>query len=446
MSGSWYRIALFAGLSVLGLGVGVAYYRIKQGAGVFYVGVLRLPAATLAELEPTLQQVAQALEAIPVHVDQAPQQTYPLSAWGGRLDVPATKEALCQKWEATPFWERLTTQPRVQVAPRWQVNPEAFERTLARYRSLERPPQDARLQYRDGQIALLPEKAGLQIDPKGTMRALTEALEYASLETPVEFALATETLRPRITAEHLRVITGEMGRYTTRFPSYQVHRNHNIRLAAQALNGKILMPGERLSYNATVDKRTLQQGFRLAPVIIRGEKRLGVGGGICQVSSTLYNAALLADLKIVRRANHSIPITYVPPGRDATVTDTGLDLVIENPHPHPIAIVAEVGRSSITVRVLGVPNPARRVILRTEQIALKSPPIKEEPDPSLPAGVRKVAEKGAAGVKVILWRLVYENGQLIRRERVATSIYRAQPRIIRVGTKAVASSQPAPDL
>ncbi len=446
MSGSWYRIALFAGLSVLGLGVGVVYYRIKQGVGVFYVGAFRLPAATLADLEPTLQQVAQALEAIPVHVDQAPQQTYPLSAWGVRLDVLATKQALCQKWEATPFWERLTTQPRVQVSPRWQVNPEAFERTLARYRSLERLPQDARLQYQDGQITLLPERAGLQIDPKGTMRALIEALEYASMEASIEFALATETLQPRITAELLRVIAGEMGRYTTRFPGYQVHRNHNIRMAAQALNGKILMPGGRLSYNATVGKRTLQQGYRLAPVIIRGEKRLGVGGGICQVSSTLYNAALLADLKIVRRANHSIPITYVPLGRDATVTDTGLDLVIENPHPHPIAIVTEVGRSSLTVRVLGVPKPAQRVILRTEQIALKSPPIKEEPDPNLPVGVRKVKEKGAAGVKVILWRLVYENGQLIRRERVATSVYRAQPRIIRVGTKAVASSRPAPDL
>lgn len=446
MSHSWYRIALFAGLSVLGLGVGVVYYRVKQGAGVFYVGAFRLPAETLAELEPSLQQMAEALEAVPVYVEQVPQQTYPLSAWGFRLDVPATKEALHLAWEATPFWKRLTTQPRVQVAPLWKVNPEAFERTLARYRFIERPPQDARLRYQGGQITILPEQAGQRIDPKHTMRALTDALQFASPDTPVKFALATETLRPRLIAQQLSVITGEMGRYTTRFPGYQVHRNHNIRLAAQALNGRILMPGERLSYNATLGKRTPKNGFRLAPVIIRGEKQLGVGGGICQVSSTLYNAALLAELKIVRRANHSIPITYVPLGRDATVTDTGLDLVIENPHPHPIAIATEVGRSSVTVRILGVPNPARRVILRTEQFALKSPPVKEEPDPNLPVGVRKIKEKGSAGVKVILWRLVYENGQLVRRERVATSIYRAQPRVIRVGTKATAASRSTPDL
>jgi vancomycin resistance protein YoaR len=78
-------------------------------------------------------------------------------------------------------------------------------------------------------------------------------------------------------------------------------------------------------------------------VIVYGEKRLGIGGGICQVSSTLYNAALLGELNIVRRANHSIPVNYVPLGRDATVTDTGIDLVIENPHDHPIAIATELG-------------------------------------------------------------------------------------------------------
>jgi vancomycin resistance protein YoaR len=234
-----------------------------------------------------------------------------------------------------------------------------------------------------------------------------------------------------------------MGSYTTRFPGYQVSRNHNIRLAASALDGRILLPGERLSYNQVVGKRTLKHGFRPAPVILYGEKRLGIGGGICQVSSTLFNAALLGELNIVRRANHSIPVNYVPLGRDATVTDTGIDLVIENPHDHPIAIATELGRSSLTIRILGQPVAGRTVVLKTEHSQPKSPPIKRVPDPTLPVGKQRIIKKGAAGVRVVLWREVYENGVLVKRERVATSVYRAQPRVIAVGTKQTPPAQPA---
>ncbi len=172
---------------------------------------------------------------------------------------------------------------------------------------------------------------------------------------------------------------------------------------------------------------------------------MGVGGGICQVSSTLYNAALLGELKIVRRANHSIPVDYVPLGRDATVTDTGIDLVIENPHDHPIAIATELGRSSLTIRILGQPVAGRTVVLKTERSQPKSPPVQRIPDPNLPVGKERVIKKGAAGVRVVLWREVYENGILVKRERVATSVYRAQPRVIAVGTKQAPSQPPAPD-
>jgi len=184
-----------------------------------------------------------------------------------------------------------------------------------------------------------------------------------------------------------------------------------------------------------VGKRTRQQGFRLAPAIIRGEKRDAIGGGICQVSSTLFNAALLGELKIVRRANHSIPVAYVPLGRDATVTDTGIDFVVENPHPYPIAIATEVGRSSLTIYILGQMRTGRTVVLKTERGCRQAPPVRRVPDPSLPLGKERVLRKGAAGECVVLWREVYANGSLVKRERVATSVYRAQPRVIAVGVK-----------
>ncbi|MFN3690559.1 MAG: VanW family protein, partial [Fimbriimonadales bacterium] len=348
-------------------------------------------------------------------------------------------QAILDAWERIPLWERIVGKPRLQAQLHWATIPELFHAQLSQFRFLERPPQDARVRFANGQVAIVPGQDGWTLDEDASYHNLITALQALPAGRTV-FSLAMRPTPPRVTHEHLRAITGIMASYTTHFPSRQTHRNHNIRLAAQALDGRVLMPGERLSYNQTVGKRTLKQGFRIAPVIVRGEKQLGVGGGICQVSSTLFNAALLGDLKIVRRANHSIPVDYVPLGRDATVTDTGLDLVIENPFDHPIALAAELGRASLTIHVLGPPQPYRRVVLKTERIALSAPPVQRVLDPNLPRGKQRVLKKGTAGVRVILWREVYENGTLIKRERVATSVYRAQPRVIAVGSK----PQPAP--
>jgi vancomycin resistance protein YoaR len=343
-----------------------------------------------------------------------------------------------------PLWERLFGAPRLQVAPHWAAIPELFQAQLERYRFLERTPRDARVRFAGGMVEVLPSQSGQTLELEPSLQNLLTALrELPAAQT--RFELAMRAVPPRIPTEAARAITGVVGSYTTRFPGYQVSRNHNIRLAADALNGRILLPGERLSYNAAVGKRTLKQGFRPAPVIVYGEKRLGIGGGICQVSSTLYNAALLGELKIVRRANHSIPVDYVPLGRDATVTDTGIDFVIENPHDHPIAIATELGRSSLTIRILGQPVAGRTVVLKTERSQPKSPPVQRVPDPNLPVGKERVIKKGAAGVRVVLWREVYENGVLVARERAATSVYRAQPRVIAVGAKQTLSQPPAPD-
>jgi vancomycin resistance protein YoaR len=309
-----------------------------------------------------------------------------------------------------------------------------FRRSSLRYRHLERAPRDASVRFVNGVVEVVPSHDGQTLALEPSLHSMLHALrDLPAAQTT--FAVVLTPVPPRISTERARAITGVMGSYTTRFPAHQQRRNHNIRLAAAALDGCILLPGERLSYNESVGKRTARNGFRPAPVIIRGEKRQGIGGGVCQVSSTLFNAALLGELKIARRANHSIPVAYVPLGRDATVTDTGLDLVIENPFDHPIAIATEVGRSTLTIRILGQPRVGRTVVLKTERSRPQSPPIQRVPDPNLPAGRERVIKKGAAGIRVVLWREVYENGVLVKRERVATSLYRAQPRVIAVGTK-----------
>ncbi len=440
MSLRWKWVALLTGVSLFGLGNGIALWVSTSQMPLpnrVMLGSLSLEGATLNRLPNRLQTLQATLAELPVVVEQMPQHHEPLQAWGVRLDVYATAEAIQRAWKALPLWERLRGQEPLIVAPVWHVESTQFEKQLQRYRSLTRPPKDARVRYEQGTVLIEPSVEGLQLDPKRSLRNLLEALHTVPRES-VRFSLAFETQAPRIPTEKVSVITGEMAHYTTRFPGYQVQRNHNIRLASAALDGQILLPGERLSYNAVVGRRTSKQGYKQAPVIINGEKRLGIGGGICQVSSTLFNAALLADLKIVRRANHSIPVAYVPLGRDATVTDGGYDLVIENPHPHPIALSVEVGRSSLTVRVLGVPNPDKRVVLTTQMVR----PTKQS---SSTGGTQK-ASKAPRGRQVILWRTVYQQGQLVRRERIAVSTYRT-PRPDRQASRPLrAESAPEPTL
>lgn len=445
MNRRWLGATLLSAVGLMGLSAGALVWAVSRDAP--FPSGMQLAGYSLAGVRPSqLNRYLETLRAVlaeqPVIVAQAPNRFTRLKQWGVELDVATTQQAILDAWARVPLWERLFSTPHLQVEPHWAAIPELFEAQLERYRFLERAPRDARVRYENDSVQVVPSQAGQALEREPSLQSLLHALRNLPA-AQTEFALVLHPIPPRIPTEAARAITGVMGSYTTRFPGYQVQRNHNIRLAANALNGRILLPGERLSYNQAVGKRTLRQGFRPAPVIINGEKQLGIGGGICQVSSTLYNAALMSELKIVRRANHSIPVDYVPLGRDATVTDTGIDFVIENPYDHPIALATELGRSSLALRILGQPIEGRTVMLKTEQSLLKTPPIQRVPDPNLPAGKERVLKKGTAGVRVVLWREVYQDGVRIKRERVATSTYRAQPRVIAVGTKPPVPPRPA---
>ncbi len=155
------------------------------------------------------------------------------------------------------------------------------------------------------------------------------------------------TLYPRIDSELLDSIRQKsIGLYITYFNSRNNQRSHNIRLAAEAINNHVVFPGETFSFNNVVGMRTTERGYLPAPVIVKGELTEGIGGGICQVSSTLFNAADQAGMTIVQRYSHSKQVPYVPPGRDATVSWYGPDFTFVNPYNQPILIQA---RASLTI-------------------------------------------------------------------------------------------------
>lgn len=148
------------------------------------------------------------------------------------------------------------------------------------------------------------------------------------------------------------------------------NRTENIKIATNASSGVILKPGQEYSFNAIVGKRNKANGYKSAPVIVQGEMQEDLGGGVCQVSSTLYNAALKSGMEIVNVKNHTIPSSYVGMGRDATVTDSGIDFVFKNPYKHNVYIQNYVTGGSIVCQVFGSKADEQNIEIQTKTISV----------------------------------------------------------------------------
>lgn len=291
----------------------------------------------------------------------------------------------------------------------------------------------ARVLYKEGQFERVPEVTGVvaNLDQLSDI-AYKAAIEGRSVQIPVIEA------PKKVSDRALQQITDVVSEVRTTFNSGQVSRSSNIALAAAKLDGIVLAPGEQLSFNGSVGRRTAERGFKVAGVYANGRHEVDLGGGICQVSSTLYNAALVANLKIVRRVNHSMPVPYLPVGRDATVDYGTVDLVIENNFDVPIAVDSEYSRGALTFRILGKKDPGLKVEIASDGASSWSLPIKRVPDSRLPAGKEKVIEKGSRGYAINTYRVVYRDGVEVSREPLGKSHYRGGSKIVAVGTRAVA--------
>ncbi|KHF39901.1 VanW family protein [Halalkalibacter okhensis] len=181
--------------------------------------------------------------------------------------------------------------------------------------------------------------------------------QYYYGKGPTKIDVPRQTLHPRVDSELLSDIRVQrIGQYVTYFNSRNKQRSHNFKLATEAINNQVVFPGETFSFNQIVGKRTKERGYLPAPVIVRGELSEGIGGGICQVSSTLYNAVDRAGLAIVQRYSHSRRVPYVPRGRDATVSWYGPDFVFRNELNQPILLQARVYGGQMSVVVLSSEN------------------------------------------------------------------------------------------
>ena len=291
---------------------------------------------------------------------------------------------------------------------------------------------NASIKINGGKIVINEEVSGLELDIDTTFKHLKKSIQ----EGLQEHTLTVIKIEPEVKAEDLQDVNALLGSFSTRLSDSSAGRVSNIKLAAEKISGALLMPGDEFSYNKYTGKRTSDNGYKDATVIMNGEAVQGVGGGVCQVSTTLYNAVLYAGLDIVKVTNHSIPPSYVDKGRDATVSDGGLDFIFKNNYDMPVYVQSYYSNGTVTCQIYGNIKYKQNIKIKTN--IDKEGTIEEirENDPTLSEGTQKIVERGRKSYTVSTYRVYYDvNGNEIKREKIATSYYPSKKQLVAVGTK-----------
>lgn len=464
----WGTAGVFgcASAAVLGLAIQARPQTTSSDVAREKLSVSGVPVAGQSrdEVKKTLDELAARLVAVPVVVtyEKRSEATTPAKL-GAAVDV---KGALDAVFAPPPEEESLLGRIRDRFAgpdardiplPVDVSDKEVAEGLMRFSVRIGAEPRNARLTKVGGKFRPTPPRPGKELDSAAVAQSLQSALDdtafrarlagslgegsdrksWLQAQDPIRIPAALREAQPRITLDELKPITATLASFSTPLGGSSRNRVHNIELACRAVDGTVLMPGDVFSYNDTVGPRVPSAGFREAPVIIKGELQKGTGGGICQVSSTLYNTALLADLEIVRRTHHAFPVHYLPAGRDATVVDRAIDFKFKNRLEHPIAIDAKVAGRRVVFSIYGHPDDKRQVEIATSGVSRVGASVRTVSDARLPKG-RRVVEKAAKdGRRVTVTRIVKKDGAVIRREVVSRDYYRSFPGVVRVGTRVV---------
>ena len=310
--------------------------------------------------------------------------------------------------------------------------------------SLMTQATDASITRENGEFVITPSQTGVTVDLEATRAALNEAVNQEGTgEIRVEAAVTEQ--EPAITTEDLSTIQDVLGTFSTDFSSSGASRSTNLRVGAAKINGRVLMPGEILSGYECMQPFTVANGYRAATAYENGRSVDSIGGGVCQISTTLYNAALLAELEIVQRQNHSMTVAYVKPSMDAAIAGTYKDLKIKNSYDTPIYVEGTAEGRTLTFTIYGKETrPANRTIsFESETLQTIDPGAPtEQVDASLAPGQRVRVQSSHTGLKSRLFKCVYVDGELTERTLLHNDTYNASKAIYRVGPAVPAVVEP----
>lgn len=300
------------------------------------------------------------------------------------------------------------------------------------YEEYNRDTKDAVYTKTEDSFVIEPEVVGIKLDKEETKRILAENAHNTEV-----YEIPAKITKPEVTAKMLedKYVNKVIASYSTSLGGSTANRIANVALAASKINGYVLNPGKRFSYNKVVGPRTAATGFKMAHVYVGNEVVDGIGGGICQVSSTLYNAVIMADLKIVSRTNHSMPVSYVPLGRDATVSYGSIDFVFENDKSYPVSIKAAVNGMTLTVSIVGTTDMDYTVDFVSSTVSTLAFSTVNVEDETLNEGETKTISNGSNGYVANSYRVYKKDGKEYSRKFEVKSTYYPVPAKVAVGVK-----------
>jgi len=320
-----------------------------------------------------------------------------------------------------------------ELTQKWddQKLKDSINRTLAVF---NKPATDASFEITNqNTMNIHNEHVGSSFDAEG----LILQIKAINIFKPIpDLKVALKEQPPNLTAAQLesQEITGLLASYTTQFDPTQSARTENVRIAAKALDMAVIKPGDTLSFNQIVGERTVEGGYLDAYIIVDGKFVPGLAGGICQVSSTLYNTGLLANLSVTQRTNHDLAISYVPLGQDATVAYPNLDLKFNNNSGGYLLIRTKTTSDTVTVDIYGKVKPGQEVFITNTTESVIPPEEQHLVDETLAHGVSVLKQQGQQGYIVKSVRTVKVNGKVVSSEPLKQSVYKAMPKIYAVGS------------
>lgn len=339
----------------------------------------------------------------------------------------------------TPFAERVNTvlalrESNVNLRTEVTYDKEAVRRLVDEISAyVTREPVNstvATFDFAARTFTFTDEQSGVTIDSDALYTELIAKLDAGARGESL--TVSPVVTQPTVTKAQMAASFKMIAAYTTDTTSDK-NRNNNIDLACRAINGTTLMPGETFSFNQATGQRTIDKGYKEAGAISAGQSIDEVGGGICQVSSTLFNAVARADLEIVSRSPHAWPSTYVNRGEDATVNWPNLDFKFKNNKDTPVFVITYYNSRKVSAEIYGMALADSMTIdLESTVVKKIDPPYdtKYVNNPSLPSGTSKETVKARTGYVVDTYKVWYQGKTEVKRELLHTSTYRAYQQTI----------------
>lgn len=289
-----------------------------------------------------------------------------------------------------------------------------------------------------GKFNVTPDVKGYKLEKDKLHSGIIDKIN-GELGGDVDINAPITEITAAVTGKLLSTVNEKIASFGTSYTTSTYERSNNIALATRSINGRLLLPGDTFSFNETVGERTRARGYKEAGVIINNQIESGLGGGICQVSSTLYNAMLKTEIKSTERRRHSLRSSYVGLGLDATVDWGNIDYKFKNTLAYPIYIEGYVQNKHVYFNIYSNSSLTKRTYSLVNNVYQTIPSTtKTIEDPNLPEGTTEIEKKASNGYRVRVTRNTHENGKIIKSEVLYTDYYKPVNGVVRKGTKKIA--------